>query len=230
MEEAEISFVIHPSQKEMLWQKAGADEWMVTAVAVKLPKPIPCLCVLEFLNYFILHFCQGTFSLAGINFYNVQNKLCSSWIGNILDSEDWKSLIFQEDLSIVIHVLPPKTFKPHSSFSLTKPTAKNFFAMGNSFMRLCNVGKLIYLLWSVQIWVKPGPRALWSKKTEMCVLSSAHGLLVWASWGVIPLSISVLSLINDGCSSICVPQLLVLNYSLIGTEINSIKVLSLFLL
>lgn len=53
-----------------------------------------------------------------------------------------------------------------------------FFAMGNSFMRLCSVGNLIYLLWSLQIEVKPGPGALSSKKTEMCVLSSAHGLLV----------------------------------------------------
>lgn len=50
MEEAETSFVIHPSQKEMLWQKAGADDWIVTEVVVKLPKPIACFCLLELLS------------------------------------------------------------------------------------------------------------------------------------------------------------------------------------
>lgn len=38
MGEAEISFVIHPSQREKLWQKEGADNWAATEVAVKIPK------------------------------------------------------------------------------------------------------------------------------------------------------------------------------------------------
>lgn len=42
---------------------------------------------------------------------------------------------------------------------------------------------------------------------------------------MVPLSVFLSSMINDGHSSIFMTQLLILNYSLIDTEINSIKVL-----
>lgn len=44
------------------------------------------------------------------------------------------------------------------------------------------------------------------------------------------LSPSLFSMINAGCSCIFVTRQLILNYSLIDTEINSVKVSSLFIL